>query len=280
MQNQVVHGKQPNMSQQLVHLSFYRFYQVGNAEAMQKLRTHLKAICIGLQLKGTVLIAPEGVNAMVAGSRESIDAFKEVCRTELGVPDRVFREAPAQEEPFKRMLVKLKKEIITVGDPDLRPDLETAERISPVQLKQWMDEGKPFVLLDTRNDYEVAVGTFKGAEELKIQHSRHFNDRVKARLDEAMDSGEWKDRPIVTFCTGGIRCEKGSAVLLKHGMKNVYQLDGGILGYLQENGPAHFEGQCFVFDWRLAVDGNLRPVERSSDPDAVFGSHKLEVESV
>jgi predicted sulfurtransferase len=160
-----------------------------------------------------------------------------------------------------------------VGDPDLKPDEYTAPRISPAELKKWLDEKRPITLLDTRNQYEVEVGTFSGAEPIEINTSREFAAKAATKLND------WKDRPVVTFCTGGIRCEKGSALLLKLGLKNVYQLDGGILRYFEENGSAHFDGNCFVFDMRMAVDGELKPVARADDPDKSFGRHILQPKS-
>jgi predicted sulfurtransferase len=255
------------MTSELVHLSFYRFYRVGDTTVLLELRMRLQQLCTELQLQGTFLLASEGVNVMMAGSRESIDIFKTFCRKHLGVDEQLFKEASVTSNPFHRLLIKIKKEIISVGDTELRPDEQTGKRISPQALKQWLDEGKPILLVDTRNQYEVQVGTFRGAQELNLDTSRDFAHKAAQHLDQ------WKQHTVVTFCTGGIRCEKASALLLKLGLEDVYQLDGGILRYFEENGPEHFHGQCFVFDWRLAVDGNLKPVARSSDPDQEFGRH-------
>ena len=164
--------------------------------------------------------------------------------------------------------MKIKQELITIGDPTIAPDRKTAERLTPAQLKQWLDEGRAFILLDTRNDYEIEVGTFRGARSFNLSSSREFTGKAKAALEEL------RAQPVVTFCTVGIRCEKASAELLKLGLKDVYQLDGGILRYFEEVGPAHFAGNCFVFDWRLAVDGELNPISRSDDPDSEFGRHR------
>jgi UPF0176 protein len=157
-----------------------------------------------------------------------------------------------------------------VGDPDLRPDLKTGKRISAKELKQWLDEGRPFVLLDTRNNYEIEVGTFHKAINLNLETSRDFAKKAAEWVDQV----QVKDQTVVSFCTGGIRCEKASAHLLKLGLEEIYQLDGGILRYLEENGSAHYRGNCFVFDWRLAVDAQLQPTERSPHPDTNFGRHK------
>lgn len=252
----------------LIHLSFYRFYPVGDEATLICLRMELKAICSSLKLNGTILLASEGINAMVAGPAPSIEEFKAFARTHCGVEDRDFKEAPILTNSFNRLCVKIKKEIISVGSLEIRPDLETAQRISPSELKKWIQERRSFVLLDTRNKYEVEVGTFEGAVDLGLESSREFSSKAAQNLDR------WKHQEIVTFCTGGIRCEKASAVLLKLGLKNVFQLDGGILRYFEENGAQFFKGNCFVFDWRLAVDGTLKPVPRSDDANQQFGRHR------
>lgn len=257
------------MNSDLVNLSFYRFYRVGNETALHELRAQLQILCGDLNLRGTILIASEGVNGMLAGDRPSIERFKDFSREHLEVEDRAFKEALVPLNSFTRMLIKIKKEIISVGDPDLRPDEQTAQRLSPSELKQWLTERRSFVLLDTRNHYEVEVGTFEGAQELHLETSRDFSTAA------AQHREKWQNQPIVTFCTGGIRCEKASAALLKLGLRDVYQLDGGILRYFEENGAEHFNGNCFVFDWRLAVDGNLNPVERSGNPQQEFGRHRI-----
>ncbi|MDR3606436.1 MAG: rhodanese-like domain-containing protein [Oligoflexia bacterium] len=256
------------MNSELIHLSFYRFFRMGDETALAKHRANLKAVCQELGLKGTILLASEGVNAMVSGTRQAIDQFKSYIQETLGVDNHLFKEGNVPVHAFERMLVKIKKEIISVGDTELRPDEQTAQRISPAELKLWLDQKKPMILLDTRNSYEIEVGTFHGAEEFKLDSSRQFAQKAAENLDKL------KDRPVVTFCTGGIRCEKASALLMKLGVKDVYQLDGGILRYFEENGTAHFDGTCFVFDWRLSVDGNLAPTARATEEDREFGRHR------
>jgi len=242
------------------HLSFYRFFSLRN---LRGLRAELKALCEAQGLLGTILISAEGLNGMVTGSPEGVGALKHWLEA-FGVQEIKEHEA---EHAFHRLLLKIKKEIISVGDPSLKPGESTAPRISPAELKAWLDEGRSFRLLDTRNAYEVEVGTFKGAEHWDLDSSREFARKAAGRPVER--------EPVVTFCTGGIRCEKASALLQKLGWENVYQLDGGILGYFEDVGADHFEGSCFVFDWRLAVDGALKPVPRSSDSGKQFGRHKI-----
>lgn len=242
------------------HLSFYRFFSLRNPTG---LRTELKALAEQYGMLGTVLISTEGLNGMMNGSEEGVNALRAWLEV-FGVTE--IKEHTA-ENAFERLLLKIKKEIISVGDPDLKPGESTAPRISAKELKKWFEEGRSFRLIDTRNTYEVEVGTFRGAEHWNLDSSREF--AVKA-AEQAVDS-----RPVVTFCTGGIRCEKASAVLQKMGWPEVYQLDGGILRYFEEVGAAHFQGNCFVFDWRLAVDGELKPVPRSLEEGKQFGRHKI-----
>lgn len=268
MQNKLMHDIGGNMNSDLVNLSFYRFFRIGDESDLKTLKNELKSVCADLNLNGTILLAKEGINAMLTGTFQSVEIFKVYCRDRFGIENRSFKQANVTATSFTRMLIKIKKEIISVGDPSLCPDQETGKRISPKELKKWFDEGRDFHLLDTRNNYEVAVGTFKGAQELNLDSSREFTSRA------SQEAAKWKDKPVVTFCTGGIRCEKASASLLKLGLKDVYQLDGGILRYFEESGAAHFDGKCFVFDWRLAVDDQLRPIARSPDPEQEYGRHR------
>jgi UPF0176 protein len=150
------------------------------------------------------------------------------------------------------MLVKIKKEIIAFGIEGVDPARRPAKKISASQLKQWLDEGRPVTLLDTRNDYEVRMGTFKGAVVPQIWNFRDFPAAVE-RLP-----AELKTRPVVMFCTGGIRCEKAGPFMAMQGYTDVLQLDGGILKYFEEVGGAHYEGECFVFDERVGVGPDLR----------------------
>lgn len=242
------------------HLSFYRFFFLRN---LQGLKAELKALAGEHGLLGTILISAEGLNGMVNGSEEGVNALR-AWLDAFGVGEIKEHEA---ENSFERLLVKIKKEIISVGDPDLKPGKSTAPRISARELKEWLDEGRSLRLLDTRNAYEVEVGTFRGAEQWDLDSSREFAGKAAGQM---VDS-----RPVVTFCTGGIRCEKASALLQKMGWPEVYQLDGGILRYFEEVGAAHFEGNCFVFDWRMAVDGELKPVSRSNERGKQFGRHKI-----
>ncbi len=248
-------------------IALYQFVRIEN---LPELRAELKQKCLDWGFKGTILIAPEGINCFLFGPLGELEAFREYIRAELKLPVLPsWKVNFCTHSPFNRMMVKIKKEIIPMGDPDIRPEEFTAPYLPPAELKTWMDEKRDFLLLDTRNDYEIAVGTFEGAKDLGISHFRDFTRATQGLPESA------KDQPIVTFCTGGIRCEKAAALLVKQGFKNVYQLEGGILKYFEDCKDAHYQGQCFVFDWRLAVDGNLNPQSDQSQerPPGTKGRH-------
>lgn len=230
-----------------INLSGYKFKKLTNLEA---LRTSLKDYYRSIGLKGTILLSHEGINVFVAGTHEVIETFKSSL-TEFNLPPISFKASPSNEIPFKRMLVKIKPEIISMGEENIDPENKPAPYLSPQELKEWYDAGKDFIILDTRNDYEVHLGKFKNAVDLNIDHFRVFPKACKALPQE------WKNKPIVTYCTGGIRCEKAASYLQTLGFDEVYQLDGGILNYFETCDKAHFEGECFVFDKRIAVNNTL-----------------------
>ena len=264
------------MTSKWTNLSFYRFFALGDAAALKDLRVKLKALTADLQMKGTILLASEGVNVMVSGLEPSIEKFKSYCIENLGIDPRTFKEAEEPKSSFTRMLVKIKKEIIPVGSPSIRPDIKTAPRLSAQKLREWMDQGKPLLLLDTRNEYEIETGAFVNTQSFGLDHSRDFTKKAAENIEYLKEQA--RSQPIVTVCTGGIRCEKASAVLLDLGLENVYQLDGGILTYFKENGSKHFNGNCFVFDWRLAVNGELKPVKRGPETSPDSSPHSSSAE--
>jgi predicted sulfurtransferase len=151
--------------------------------------------------------------------------------------------------------VRLKKEIISMGCPEIEPEKQTAPHLEPVDFKQWYDEGKDMIVLDTRNDYEIRLGTFEAAMDLGIDHFRQFPEAIK-KLPES-----FKKKPVVTFCTGGIRCEKAAELMKREGFEQVYQLNGGIINYFEQCGGDHYEGECFVFDKRVALDPALQETQ-------------------
>jgi RluA family pseudouridine synthase len=232
----------------VTNISTYRFAPLSG---LKELREELIGSCKEWNLKGTILLSTEGINLFVAGSAESIELLLARLRGIAGLEDLTPKVSLSDTQPFNRMLVRLKKEIISFGVEAVRPADYTSPKIAPMELKRWLDEGRPVTLLDTRNDYEVRLGTFKGAIDPQIRTFRGFPDAVRKLPDEL------KDQPVVMFCTGGIRCEKAGPFMELEGFRNIYQLDGGILKYFEECGGDHYEGDCFVFDQRVGVDPAL-----------------------
>lgn len=241
----------------IVNISTYKFITLDDTA---ELRPRLLEKCLGLELKGTILLAPEGINMFLAGSRAAIDGFFSWFRADPRFADIVPKESFSEHQPFRRMLVRLKKEIITMKHPLIKPELGRAPSVKPADLKRWLDQGhdddgKPVVLMDTRNDYEVDVGTFMQVIDYRISKFSEFPDIVARHADELTD------KTVVTFCTGGIRCEKAAIYMQNVGYERVYQLEGGILKYFEEVGGDHYTGDCFVFDHRTALNPNLEETE-------------------
>jgi UPF0176 protein len=236
----------------VVNFSAYKFAPLENLPALQE---RLRTVATAGELRGTILLSPEGINLFVAGERAALSALLAEIRAVPGLADLAPKESLSSEKPFNRMLVKIKKEIIAFGVEGIDPARHPSAKLSPQTLRQWLDEGRPLTLLDTRNDYEVKMGTFDGALAAGIDNFRDFPAAV-AKLPE-----ELKERPIVMFCTGGIRCEKAGPFMEQSGFKQVFQLDGGILKYFEECGSAHYEGECFVFDRRVGVDPALQETD-------------------
>jgi RluA family pseudouridine synthase len=232
----------------ITNIAAYRFAPL---QELQALRTELLAFCNARQLRGTILLSTEGINLFVAGEAEKIENLLTRLRAIPGLEPLTAKYSYTADQPFRRMLVRIKREIIAFGVPGIDPSKRTSPKIAPAQLKQWLDEGRKITLLDTRNDYEVKLGTFENALPAGVDHFRDFPAAV-AKLPEEM-----KDETIVMFCTGGIRCEKAGPYMESQGFRNVLQLDGGILKYFEDCGGAHYKGDCFVFDQRVGVDPSL-----------------------
>jgi UPF0176 protein len=244
-------------------------YQFIPIQDPSSLREGIKNLCQELGLRGTILLAHEGINSFVAGPADSIHQLKNYLENDLGFKGLCYKEHPCDTIPFTRLLVKVKKEIIAMGVAGIEPHEFTAPHLSPLDLKKWLDEKQDVVLLDTRNDYEISVGTFKNAIHLNISTFKKFPEAAIRQLKDL------KNKKIVTYCTGGIRCEKASAFLVQNGFTDVYQLDGGILKYFEDCDSAHYGGNCFVFDWRLAVNSQLKAEPRSPVNTESFGRHIL-----
>jgi len=236
----------------VANIAGYRFARL---EDLQELRAGLLAFSRQHQLRGTILLSTEGINLFVSGTRADVDALLARLRTIPALAALEAKYSFTAHQPFRRMLVRIKKEIIAFGVPGIDPAQRTSPKLAPRQLKAWLDQGRRVTLLDTRNDYEVKLGTFENAVAAGVDHFRDFPAAV-ARLPE-----ELKDQTIVMFCTGGIRCEKAGPYMESQGFRNVLQLEGGILKYFEECGGAHYRGECFVFDQRVGVDPTLQETD-------------------
>jgi UPF0176 protein len=237
---------------EIVNIAAYKFVTL---DGLVERREQLRSLCDALAIKGTILLAPEGINLFLAGGSEAIESFLKTLRSEGEFADLEVKESPSDRQPFTRMLVRIKREIIAFGVAEIDPVNRPAPRVSARELKSWLDEGRAITLLDTRNEYEIELGTFKDAKAIGVDEFRDFPQAV-ARLPEQM-----KKETLVTFCTGGIRCEKAAPYLQHAGFESVYQLDGGILKYFEECGGAHYDGDCFVFDQRVSVSPALEETD-------------------
>lgn len=236
----------------ITNISCYLFAPLTD---LKGLRERLIAVCKERGLKGTILLSTEGINLFIAGPRVLVDELVAVIRSIPGLAGLAPKYSESAHQPFNRMLVRIKKEIIAFGVEGIDPAKYTSPRLEARTLKQWLDEGRPVVLLDTRNDYEVKLGTFKNAHVIGVDSFREFPEAVRALPPEL------KKQPIVTFCTGGIRCEKAAPFMEREGFEQIWQLEGGILKYFEEVGGDHYDGECFVFDQRVGVDPGLEETQ-------------------
>ena len=239
----------------IINLSAYRFVSLDDLPA---LRERVLERCEALALKGTILLAPEGINLFLAGPREPIDTFMHWLCSDPRFAGLEPKESISDDVPFARMRVRLKKEIITMRMPAIRPEGSRAPAVAPRTLERWLaqghdDDGRELVLLDTRNDYETDVGLFENAVDYRLSSFTEFPEAIAA------DRARFEKKTVVSYCTGGIRCEKAALHLQDIGIDNVYQLEGGILKYFEETDGTHWRGDCFVFDERGAVDKRLAP---------------------
>ncbi len=241
------------MHKPIVVAALYKFADLPGYKA---LKSPLLRVCQHHGITGTLLLAAEGINGTVAGTRGAIDSLLGYLKSDPRLADLEHKESYCDEMPFYRTKVKLKKEIVTLGVPDVNPANLTGRYVQP---QEWNDliSDPEVLVVDTRNDYEVGIGTFKNAINPKTNTFREFPEFVQQNLSHA------KDKKIAMFCTGGIRCEKSTAFLMQQGFKEVYHLKGGILKYLEEVPASEslWEGECFVFDNRVAVNHQLKPGE-------------------
>lgn len=235
----------------LIVAALYQFSRFADPAA---LKPGLLEVCQSHGVKGSLLLAPEGINGTIAGTREGIDAALAAIRALPGCAGLEWKESLAQTMPFGRMKVKLKREIVTMGQPDVDPLSRVGNYVAPQDWNALISDPDT-VVIDTRNDYEVAIGTFRGAVDPGTRAFGEFPDWWQANRDR------FAGKRIAMFCTGGIRCEKSTNYLLGQGLNEVYHLKGGILKYLEEvpEGESLWQGQCFVFDDRVSVGHGLLP---------------------
>lgn len=239
----------------ILNIAAYKFVQLDELSHWQSaIHSRLEAAAI----KGTVLLAEEGINLFLAAPEAPIHDFLEWLRGHPVFAEVEARQSWSQSQPFHKLRVKIKSEIIRMNHPAIQPAAGRASAVDAATLRRWLDaglddDGRPVVTLDTRNDFEVDVGTFKNAINWRISKFTEFPQALLNHRDDL------RGKTVVSFCTGGIRCEKAAIFMREAGVENVHQLDGGILKYFEVNGDAHFTGSCFVFDDRRAVDPALLP---------------------
>lgn len=241
-----------NRAAQYYITTFYKFIPITNVENTKTWFNNLASIH---DIKGLIILAPEGFNSTVsAQSNKNLESFKKDLLAHFKLTELNFKDSESHKSPFRRFVVKLREEIVTLGTPDLVPPEGVNRHLTPTQWNEVLKNEKPIVI-DTRNWYEYKIGTFKG--------SLNPNTEKFTEFPQYMDSQNIsKDQKVLIFCTGGIRCEKGILELTEKGYSNVYQLDGGILNYLKEYPNDEYEGECFVFDHRVAVTQDLKPTDK------------------
>lgn len=240
----------------VLNISAYLFTRLGDPVS---LRESIHSQAAARQLKGTVLLAEEGINLFLAGAAGDVRGFVAWLRSHTPFAALESKESWSHAVPFGKLLVKVKREIIRMNHPQIRPEAGRAPAVDAKTLARWLDcghddDGRPVVMLDTRNAFEVGHGKFRDAIDWKITKFSEFPQAVVAHR-EAL-----RGKTVVSYCTGGIRCEKAALFMAEAGVEHVLQLDGGILKYFEETGGKHYDGDCFVFDGRAAVDPSLAPV--------------------
>jgi UPF0176 protein len=240
---------------QILNIAAYKFVTLSQPAV---LRDNIAQALQQRAIKGTVLLAEEGINLFLAGPASDIHDFLAWLKQDARFADLETKKSWSGAQPFRKLLVKVKPEIIRMNHPAIQPAAGRAPALDAATLKRWLDAGhddtgRPVVTLDTRNDFEVDVGTFKNSIDWRISK---FTEFPQALLNHRQ---ELAGKTVVSFCTGGIRCEKAAILMREAGVDNVFQLEGGILKYFEESGHAHFEGECFVFDERRALDPALKP---------------------
>ena len=235
-----------------LNIAGYKFQQL---DSLDTLIPEFQDKCDELELKGSVYLSPRGINFSISGTEANIEQYIEFMENDSRFLNIPLKRTYSETQPFRRMKVRLKKEIISLGRDDIDPRELTGEYVTPQELLSMYENNEDVVVLDTRNEYETRVGLFENAVDLQLDTFRDFPKAIE-QLPE-----EYKDKQIVMYCTGGIRCEKASAVMLKAGFTDVKQLEGGVLDYFKETGGKYWNGDCFVFDERVALDTDLNETE-------------------
>lgn len=236
-----------------LNVSAYRFVALDDLPGWRE-----RFLAHAAGLKGTLLLAEEGINLFLAGPPDTLRGFVAWLRAQAPFAGLEAKESWSDELPFRRLKVKVKREIIRMNHPTIRPQQRRAPVLDASTLARWLDTGRDdagreVVTLDTRNAFEVDAGRFKGAIDWRLQRFSDFPAAVQAQ------AAALAGKTVVSYCTGGIRCEKAALVLQEAGVESVFQLDGGILKYFEQTGGRHFEGRCFVFDERQLLDAALQP---------------------
>ncbi len=237
---------------EFLNVAGYKFEPLENLDS---LIPEFQNKCDELGLKGSVYLSPNGINFSIAGTEEDMDTYIKFMEEDSRFRDIPLKKTFSETQPFRRMKVRLKKEIISLGRDDINPSELTGDYISPRELFEIYEKKEDVIVLDTRNEYETRVGLFENAIDLQLDTFRDFPSAIETLPEE------YKDKQIVMYCTGGIRCEKASAVMMKAGFSDVKQLEGGVLDYFKETGGAYWNGDCFVFDERVALDKELKETE-------------------
>lgn len=232
------------------------FYHFTPTENLNEISDELHKLADQFSLQGLIILGKEGINStMAAPSKEGLEALKTYVRERFNCPDLMFKDSESEVRPFRRFVVKVREEIVTLGTPELSPfNLKKNHHLTPQEWNKVLRE-EDVVVIDTRNWYETQIGTFKGSLVPDIDQFTEFPEYLEKQKIP-------KDKKILIFCTGGIRCEKGILDLQREGYNNVYQLEGGIINYLKECPDQEFEGECFVFDHRVALDQKLQPTRK------------------
>lgn len=247
----------------VLNVSCYKFVPLPDAAPLRDL---LQARAVAAGLKGTILLAGEGINFFLAGTAAAVRGFVSALKKDERFADLDPKESWSAAVPFRKMLVKVKREIIRMNHPTIQPAQGRAPSVDPVTLQRWLttgrdDDGREVVTLDTRNAFEVDAGTFEGAIDWRIGKFTEFPEALRAHKSQL------QDKTVVSFCTGGIRCEKAAILMREEGLPHVYQLEGGILRYFELTDGDHYQGGCFVFDERAVLDADLSATQRDGSPE-------------